>query len=302
MPEPGSGQAGHEPPQPGQVAGRPAGVTQQYDLRERAAFIRAETVRLIDIAKTGHYTSVFSAAEILAALYYRVMRIRRGEPGWPGRDRLVLSKGHVAVGVYPVLADLGFFDPALLDSYTRLGNPLGDHPDMRQVPGADFSSGSLGHGLSVALGMALAARVAGPPQVRVYALLGDGECNEGQIWEAAMAAAHHRAANLFGVLDRNQMSLDGPTEEVMGIEPLADKWRAFGWEVREADGHDPDAVATALLDTEFAAVPRPHLLICHTVKGKGVSFMEGGREWHLGYLAPADRDRVLAELAKAAGQ
>ena len=148
------------------MAGGPAGVTHQYDLRERAAFIRAETVRLIDIAKTGHYTSVFSAAEILAALYYRVMRIRCGEPDWPERDRLVLSKGHVAVGVYPVLADLGFFDPALLDSYTRLGNPLGDHPDMRHVPGADFSSGSLGHGLSVALGMALAARVAGLPALR----------------------------------------------------------------------------------------------------------------------------------------
>jgi transketolase len=301
VPETPPGPAGHGPPWPG-ARPAPGSVRHQYDLRERAAFIRAETVRLIDIAKTGHYTSVFSAAEILAALYYRVMRIRRGEPDWPERDRLVLSKGHVAVGVYPVLADLGFFDPALLDTYTRLGNPLGDHPDMRHVPGADFSSGSLGHGLSVALGMALAARVTGLAQVRVYALLGDGECNEGQIWEAAMAAAHHRAGNLFGVLDRNRMSLDGPTEEVMSIEPLADKWRAFGWEVREADGHDPDAVAATLLDPEFAAAPRPHMLICHTVKGKGVSFMEGGREWHLGYLAPADRDRVLAELAKAAGQ
>lgn len=300
MPEHAPGQASHEPPGPGEPGRPPSGVTHEYDLRERAAFIRAETVRLIDIAKTGHYTSVFSAAEILAALYYRVMRLRHGEPDWPERDRLVLSKGHVAVGVYPVLADLGFFAPDLLDGYTRLGNPLGDHPDMRHVPGADFSSGSLGHGLSVALGMALAARVTGLPQVRVYALLGDGECNEGQIWEAAMAASHHAAGNLFGVLDRNQMSLDGPTEEVMGIEPLADKWRAFGWAVREVDGHDPDAVAAALLDPEFAGLPRPHLLICHTVKGKGVSFMEGGREWHLGYLAPADRDRVLAELAKAA--
>lgn len=133
MPDRRDGQAGHGPPGPG---GRPApgGVAHDDDLHERAAFIRAETVRLIDIAKTGHYTSVFSAAEILAALYYRVMRIRRGEPDWPERDRLVLSKGHVAVGVYPVLADLGFFDPALLDSYTRLGNPLGDHPDMRHVP------------------------------------------------------------------------------------------------------------------------------------------------------------------------
>ncbi|MHB1432337.1 MAG: transketolase [Streptosporangiaceae bacterium] len=266
------------------------------DLRERARFIRAETVRLIDIAKTGHYTSVFSAAEILAALYYRVMRLRPGAPAWPERDRLVLSKGHVAVGVYPILADLGYFDPALLDTYTRLGNPLGDHPDMRHVPGADFSSGSLGHGLSVALGMALAARVTGLPGTRVYALLGDGECNEGQIWEAAMAAAHHRAANLFAILDRNQMSLDGPTEEIMRIEPVADKWRAFGWAVREVDGHDPDAVADALLEPAFGSGERPHLLICHTVKGKGVAFMEGGREWHLGYLAPPDRDRVLAEL------
>lgn len=266
------------------------------DLRERAQFIRAEAVRLIDIAKTGHYTSVFSAAEILAALYYRVMRLRPGEPRWPERDRLVLSKGHVAVGVYPILADLGYFSPALLDTYTRLGNPLGDHPDMRRVPGADFSSGSLGHGLSVALGMALAARVTERLQVRVYALLGDGECDEGQIWEAAMAAAHHRAENLFAILDRNQMSLDGPTEEVMRLEPVADKWRAFGWAVREVDGHDPDAVAEVLLDPAFGADPRPHLVICHTVKGKGVSFMEGGREWHLGYLAPPDRDRVLSEI------
>ncbi len=266
------------------------------DLRERAQFIRAETVRLIDIAKTGHYTSVFSAAEILAALYYRVMRLRPGAPAWPERDRLVLSKGHVAVGVYPILADLGYFDPALLDAYTRLGNPLGDHPDMRHVPGADFSSGSLGHGLSVALGMALAARVTDHRGIRVYVLLGDGECNEGQIWEAAMAAAHHRAANLFAIVDRNQMSLDGPTEEIMRIEPVADKWQAFGWAVREVDGHDPDAVAEALLDPDFGRDSRPHMLICHTVKGKGVSFMEGGREWHLGYLAPPDRDRALAEL------
>jgi transketolase len=145
------------------------------DLRERAHFIRAEAVRLIDMAKTGHYTSVFSSAEILSVLYYRVMRLQRGEPAWPERDRLILCKGHVSVGVYPILADLGFFDKALLDGYTRLGNPLGDHPDMRWVPGVDFSSGSLGHGLSVGLGMALGLRLAERHEPTVFVLLGDSE-------------------------------------------------------------------------------------------------------------------------------
>lgn len=274
--------------------------TAAVDLRERASFIRRETVRLIDIAKTGHYSSVFSAAEILAALYYRVLRLRRGEPDWPERDRLVLSKGHVAVGVYPILADLGYFDPALLDSYTRLGNPLGDHPDMRNVPGIDFSSGSLGHGLSVALGIALAARVTGAGY-RVYALLGDGECNEGQIWEAAMAAAHYGISNLVAIIDRNGMSLDGFTEEVLSVEPLPEKWRAFGWHVEEINGHDPEAVATALTRLATLQCDQPRVLIAHTVKGKGVSFMEHGREWHLGYLAPPDRERVLAELDARGG-
>ncbi len=159
-------------------------------LRERARFIRTETVRLITIAKSGHYTSIFSAAEILSVLYYHVMQLH-ADPLWPDRDRLILSKGHVAVGVYPVLADKGFFPKEWLDNYARLGSPLGDHPDMRKVPGVDFSSGSLGHGLSIGVGMALGLKRKQSPG-RVFVLLGDGELNEGQNWEAAQAGAHYQ--------------------------------------------------------------------------------------------------------------
>jgi transketolase len=233
--------------------------------------------------------------EILAVLYYHVLRYDPRNPGWPDRDRFILSKGHAAVGLYPLLADVGFFDPELLDTYTRLGSPFGDHPDMRKIPGIDFSSGSLGHGLSVGVGMALAARVTGR-DYRVYVLLGDGELDEGQVWEAAMSATHFSLGNLVAVVDRNRVSVDGETAEVMEIEPLPDKWTAFGWQVHEVDGHDLEA----LLDC-FAGLPdpgsnQPTVIIAHTVAGKGVSFMEDKFEWHLGYLAPEDQAQALAEL------
>ena len=269
-------------------------------LKDKACFCRKETIRLIAIAKSGHYGSVFSAAEILALLYYHVLRYDPARPDWPDRDRFILSKGHAAVGLYPLLADVGFFDPALLDSYTRLGSPFGDHPDMRLIPGIDFSSGSLGHGLSVGVGMALAARVTGR-SYRVYVLLGDGELDEGQVWEAAMSAAHYKLGNLVAIVDRNQVSVDGPTAEVMDPEPVVDKWTAFGWRVQEVDGHDLDT----LID-RFAALPdpgsaQPTVLIAHTVAGRPVSFMEHRFEWHLGYLAPEDQARALAELDEREG-
>ena len=264
-------------------------------LERRARFIRRETVRLIGIAKSGHYTSVFSCAEIFAVLYDHVLRYDPANPGWPERDRFLMGKGHAAVGLYPVLADVGFFPAAWLETYTRLGSPFGDHPDMRRIPGIDFSSGSLGHNLSVAVGMALAGRQQ-RQAFRVYCLLGDGELNEGQCWEAAMSAAAFKLANLVAIVDRNQMSLDGLTEEVMPIEPLADKWRAFGWRVLECDGHDLDQLLDAFAQIKATEGDAPVVLICHTIKGKGVSFMEQGREWHLGYLAGVDFDRVMAEL------
>jgi transketolase len=265
-------------------------------IEEKARFARAETVRLIQIAKVGHFASSFSCAEILATLYYGVMRLRRGEPDWPDRDRFLFGKGHAAAALYPLLADWDFFGKDVLDEYTRLGNPLGDHPDMSRVPGIDFSSGSLGHALSAGLGMTLGGRLAGR-EFNVFALLGDGELQEGQVWEAAMSAAHHRARRLIAIVDRNEHSLDGKVEDVMGVEPLLDKWRAFGWEAHEVDGHDVPALL-ALLQGIVADDARtsPAVVVAHTVKGKGVSFMESELGWHLGYLAAEDEERALAEI------
>lgn len=265
-------------------------------LTERARFIREETVRLISIAQTGHYASSFSCAEIIATLYYAVMRLRHGAPDWPGRDRFLLGKGHAAVAVYPVLADWGFLSSELLDEYTRLGSPLGDHPDMTRVPGIDFSSGSLGHALSAGFGIAVGGRIQ-DERFNVFVLLGDGELHEGQVWEAAMAASHHRVGNLIAIVDRNEYCLDGPVEEVNAIEPLADKWRAFGWEVHEVDGHDVAALLPVLRGVaQDERRTRPAVVIAATVKGKGISYMEREFGWHLGWLNSDDERAALAEL------
>ncbi|TWI35756.1 transketolase [Paracoccus sulfuroxidans] len=265
-------------------------------LRERAQFIRLETVRLIDIAKTGHYSSVFSAAEMFSALYYDVMNLRRGEPGWDGRDRFTIGKGHAAVGLFPIYADLEFFPKEWLDDYTRLGSPLGDHPDMRKVPGVDFSSGSIGHALSNAIGIALAQRWTGK-DYKVFCMMGDGEMQEGQVWEAALFAAQNRMKNLIAIVDRNGYQLDGKVDDVMNIEPLDEKWRAFGWEVHSVDGHDIAAV-TELMRRLRADDTRekPALVISKTVKGKGVSYMETEPGWHLGWLDSSDADDAIAEI------
>ncbi|WFR70925.1 transketolase [Prescottella defluvii] len=264
-------------------------------LSDRALFVRLETVRLSRIAGAGHYTSSFSAAELFAALYYSVLRYDAAEPKWPDRDRFVLSKGHAAIGLYPVLADVGFFDPSELDTYTRLGSRFGDHPDMKKIPGIDFSSGSLGHGLSVGVGMTMAGRIANRPY-RTYCMLGDGELHEGQIWEAATAAGHYKLGRLVAIVDRNQLCIDGFTDDVMSVEPIEDRFRAFGWQTHRVDGHDLDA----LLDV-FAALPDepegpPQLIVADTVKGRGVRLMEFNPDWHVGNLVGADYDNVIAEL------
>jgi len=265
-------------------------------LREKARHIRLETIRLIEIAKVGHYSSVFSCAEIFAALYYDVMRLRHGEPQWPDRDRFLMGKGHAAVGLFPVLADLGFIDRELLDGYTRLGSPLGDHPDMSKVPGVDFSSGSIGHALSNGVGMAVGGRMNGR-DFNVFVMLGDGEMQEGQVWEAALFAAHNRLSRLIAIVDRNGYQLDGKVDDVMGVESLKEKWQAFGWEVHEVDGHNL-AELTALLrrlrDDDSRA--RPACVIARTVKGKGVTYMETEPGWHLGYLAPQDAQSAVEEI------
>lgn len=266
------------------------------ELAEKALMIRREVVRLTDICGSGHYGSAFSMAELVAVLYYQLLHVRPDEPQWMDRDRFTMGKGHAAIGVYPVLADLGFFPRETLDGYTRLGNPLGDHPDMKKVAGADFSSGSIGHNLSVSVGMALALRKRASPG-RVVCMMGDGEMAEGQIWEAAMSAGHYDLDNLVGIVDINKVGSDGPTEQIMDSQPLADKWRAFRWHVIELeDGHDLDAVFAALNEALNAPVKGPRVVLANTVAGKGVSFMEGTWQWHLGYLGPNDKERALAEI------
>jgi transketolase len=269
-------------------------------LRDRARFVRTETVRLSRIAGAGHYASSFSAAELFAALYYAELRVRPDEPTWPDRDRFVLSKGHAAIGLYPILADLGFFDAAELDDYTRMGSKFGDHPDMKTIPGVDFSSGSLGHGLSVAVGMALAGRVRNSDH-RTWCMLGDGELAEGQIWEAAMAAGHFQLGNLVVIVDRNQMCIDGFTDDVMAVEPLADRFADFGWRAQRIDGHDLDAIVSTFSDLPRASRGQPQAIVADTIKGRGVARMELSLDWHVGNLAGDDYDDVIAELERGLG-
>ena len=264
-------------------------------LRDRAQFIRLETIRLIEIAKVGHYTSVFSAAEIFAALYYDVMALS-DDPKWADRDRFLMGKGHAAVGLFPILAEKGYIPVDVLNGYTRLGNPLGDHPDMRKVAGVDFSSGSIGHALSNGLGMALGGRMQGR-DFTTFVMLGDGEMQEGQVWEAAIGAAHHKLNRLVAIVDRNGFQLDGAVDDVMGIEPLDEKWRAFGWEVHVVDGHNiAELTATLRRVKADQARTKPCCIIARTLKGKGVSYMETEPGWHLGYLDPSDAEAAKAEI------
>lgn len=268
-------------------------------LKEKSLFIRLETLRLSRIAGAGHYSGTFSAAELLATLFYYQLRLDPSQSAWPDRDRFVLSKGHAAIGMYPVLADLGYFDPSLLDDYTRLGSPFGDHPDMRKINGIDFSSGSLGHGLSIGVGMALGARVQGR-DFRSYVMVGDGELAEGQVWEAIMSANHFRLGSLVCIVDRNRLGIDGPTEQVMTAEPIHDRFAAFGWDVVRIDGHDLQAIVAAFDRLDDTGPDKPHVIIADTVKGKGVARMEGDVNWHVGNLNAEDYAAVEAELREGA--
>ena len=268
-------------------------------LKERAKFVRLETIRLIEIAKTGHYSSVFSAAEIFSILYYDVMNLRQGQPKWPGRDRFLMGKGHAAVGQFPILADLGFFPQAWLEDYTRLGSPLGDHPDMRKVPGVDFSSGSIGHALSGGAwhvpGAALHRR-----KLQCVRLAGRWRNAGRPGLGSRLSAAHHKASKLIAIIDRNGYQLDGKVDDVMTIEPLDRKWEAFGWDVHCVDGHDVVALAEVLRRIKADELrDRPACVIARTVKGKGVSYMEAEPGWHLGYLDPEDGKRAAAEIEAA---
>lgn len=262
-------------------------------LQNTATQIRKDIVEMITSAASGHPGGSLSAADILTVLYFEHMNIDPANPLWEERDRFVLSKGHAAPVLYAALARRGFFEPEILNTLRHTGSKLQGHPDMRKVPGVDMSTGSLGQGISAAVGMALALRVDGKAS-RVFALLGDGELNEGIVWEAAMAASHYKLSNLVAILDYNGLQIDGTNEEVMGIKPVDDKWRSFGWLVLETSGHDHAAIAAALKEADEA--DRPVLIIAHTVKGKGVSFMENQVGWHGKAPSRSELDQAIQEL------
>lgn len=264
-------------------------------LEDVARTLRRHIIVQTAAASSGHPGGSLSAADIVAALYFRVMRgLDPADPKNPDRDRFVLSKGHCCPVLYAALAEKGFLPREELTTFRKLHSRLQGHPDMNKVPGVEASAGSLGQGISMAVGMALAGKLDGRGY-RVYALLGDGECQEGQVWEAAMAAAHYKLDNLVAIVDRNGLQIDGPTEEVMSLEPLAEKWRAFGWHTLEIDGHAFPAILAAF-DEAAATAGRPTAIIARTVKGKGVSFMENAVEWHGVAPNAEQRDRALAEL------
>ncbi len=273
--------------------GRPVTARQ---LAWRADWIRLNTVRLIDQAGLGHYASTFSCAEIMATLYYHVLRLRPGEPNWPDRDRFLLGKGHVATGLWPVLADLGYYPQDWLKQFGSVGSPLNDHPNMRLAPGIDFSSGALGHNLSVAVGIALAGRLA-ERDYRTFVLTGDGELQEGQVWEAAMAASHYKLGSLVAIVDANGFSGSGPTSQAMNIEPLADRFSAFGWLTREIDGHDPAALMAVFDGLPGPDTSAPVCIVARTRKGRGAALIEQAPQaWHLGLLPPQAMAEVVGEI------
>ncbi|RII13384.1 Transketolase 2 [Streptomyces sp. YIM 130001] len=262
-------------------------------LAERAHRIR-ERVLEMGAGETGtHLGGSLSATDLLTVLYGSVLRVRPESPDWPDRDRFVLSKGHAGAALYAVLAEYGFIPAEECADYAKPGSRLAAHP-LRRVEGVEFPTGSLGHGLSLAAGTALAARRLGSP-ARAFALLGDGELQEGSVWEAVMGAAHHRLDNLIAVVDRNGWQISGTTEECLSLEPLADRWRAFGWAVREVDGHDLNALLTTfdgLPDTEG----RPTVVLARTVKGRGVPMLEDRKKSHFVKLTPKLHLRALAGL------
>jgi transketolase len=260
------------------------------ELQAVARSVRRHIIQMICAAQSGHPGGSLSAVELIVALYYDVMRHDPSNPTWPERDRFILSKGHAAPVLYSTMALCGYVPEDQLNTLRKLGSIYQGHPDRRFIPSVEASTGSLGVGLSVGLGMAEAARLDNSP-TRVFVMLGDGEIQEGQIWEAAMYGAYHKVDNIVAILDNNRIQLDGFVKDIMAIEPIADKWRAFGWNVIELDGHDFPAIQKAYADAA-ACKGKPSILIAHTIKGKGVSFMENNPKFH--GTAPTKEEAALA--------
>jgi transketolase len=255
-------------------------------LDDRSRHLRRLVVRALAGGQRGHIGSSLSLIEILRVLYDEILRYRPAEPKWADRDRCILSKGHGCLALYVMLADKGFFPVELLDGFCRADSILGGHPEAGKVPGVEASTGALGHGLSIGVGMALAMRMQ-QRAARVFVITGDGEINEGSVWEAAMCAGKHRLGNLVAMVDYNKVQSAGPTAEIQDLEPLIDKWRSFGFATAEVNGHDVGALQRLLRRVPLDA-DRPTAIVCHTVKGKGLAFAEGDAAWHHKSNIPAD--------------
>lgn len=270
------------------------------ELEETAVAIRSSIIDMICTAKAGHPGGSLSATDIVTALYFRIMRIDPQNPTWSDRDRFILSKGHACPVWYASLAERGYFDKAHLKTLRQLGSILQGHPDMHKTPGIDMTVGSLGHGLSVGLGMALSAKL-NKKDYQVYVIIGDGETQEGSIWEAAMAAPKWKLDNLTAILDYNHLQNDYSVEEVMPIHPVIEKWRAFNWQVLEIDGHDMTEIVTAL-EKAKTHQGEPTIIVANTIKGKGVSYMENVCEWHGKAPSQEQAEMALNEIRRCSSE
>jgi transketolase len=269
-------------------------LTEKFDTAALARRIRIDVVRMTNRGKSSHVGSALSIADIVATLYGAALNVDPLDPNKSDRDRFLLSKGHAGAAVYAALAETGFFDASLLEQHYQNGSIFSGHVSHKGVPGVELSTGALGHGLNVATGMALAAKRAGE-KWRAFALLSDGECDEGATWEAAMFAAHHKLDNLVAIIDYNKLQSLGSVADTLGLEPFADKWRAFGWSVGEVDGHDHAQILAAFEHLPFTRA-RPSVVIAHTTKGKGVTYMENQVAWHYRTPLGADFDQAIFEL------
>lgn len=264
------------------------------ELKARAKQVRRDIIQMTAAAGSGHPGGSLSAVEIGAALYFAVMRHDPKHAAWPDRDRFILSKGHASPFLYSVLAEAGYLERQSLLSFRKLESPLQGHPDRRRVPGVEASTGSLGQGLSIGIGHALARRL-DQKSYFTYVLMSDGEMNEGQTWEAAAMAAHHKVDHLIAILDYNKFQLDDATQTICNMEPLVDKWKAFNWHVQETDGHDLEQILRAV-DVAQHAKDQPALIVAHTIKGKGISFMENNNHFHGVAPTKEEAERALKEL------
>ncbi len=264
-------------------------------LDQRAKEQRRDILRMLEAAGRGHIGSSFSPLEIIRVLYENILRLDPRNPHWPDRDRFILSKGHGCLALYLNLAEKGFFAREELERFCRFESILGGHPEYGKVPGVEASTGSLGHGLSIGVGMALAGRI-DHKDYRVFVLIGDGECNEGSVWEAALSAGKHKLSQLTVIVDYNKMQSYGSTAEVQDLEPLTDKWRSFGFAVREVQGHALPDLMTAFRGLPFAP-DQPNAIIAHTIKGKGLTTLENNPAWHhRTKISPTEFDELYAEL------